>query len=66
MCSYKMKLNKFLGGENEDYDVWWEDLQAFFQLYTLSEEDKIKLFNAHLGGEARKFIQMRIFLKPAV
>ena len=57
MCSYKMKLNKFLGAENEDYDVWWEDLQAFFQLYTFSEEDKKNLFNAHLGGEARRFIQ---------
>ena len=50
MCSYKMKLNKFLGAEDEDYDVWWEDLQAFFQLYTFPEEEKIKLFNAHLGG----------------
>ena len=52
-----MKLNKFLGAENEDYDVWWEDLQAFFQLYTFSEEEKKNLFNAHLGGEARRFIQ---------
>ena len=23
ICSYKMKLNKFLGGENEVYDVLW-------------------------------------------
>ena len=57
MCSYKMKLNKFLGAEDEDYDVWWEDLQVFFQLYTFPEEEKIKLFNANLGGEARRFIQ---------
>ena len=63
MCSNKMKLNKFLEGENEDYDVWCEDLQAFFQLNTFSEEDKIKLFNAHLGGEARSFIQNEDFSK---
>ena len=43
MCSYKMKLKQFLGSEYEDYDVWWEDLQAFFQLYTFSFR-KIKIF----------------------
>ena len=56
ICGYKMKINKFNGGEDEDYDVWWEDLLAFFELYTFTEKDKIRLYNAHLGGEARKFI----------
>ena len=54
---YKMKISRFLGKEDEDYDVWWEDLQAFLQLYNLTEKAKFRLFNAHLGGEARKFIQ---------
>jgi hypothetical protein len=31
ICGYKMKINKFNGGEDEDYDVWWEDLLAFFR-----------------------------------
>ena len=51
-----MKLNNFLGDENEDYDVWCEDLQAIFQLYAFSEEEK-KIFNAHFGGEGRRFFQ---------
>ena len=55
--TYRMKIDKFKGGEDEDYDVWWEDLQAFFALYSFNENEKIKLFNAHLGGEARKFLQ---------
>ena len=55
--SYRMKIDKFKGGEEEDYDVWWEDLQAFFALHSFNESEKIKLFNAHLGGEARKFLQ---------
>ena len=54
---YRMKIEKFKGGADEDYDVWWEDLQAFFALHTYSENDKIRLYNAHLGGEARKFLQ---------
>ena len=54
---YKLKISKFLGTEEEDYDVWWADLQAYFQLYELTEKAKIALYNAHLGGEARKFIQ---------
>lgn len=57
ICGFKMKLVKFNGTEDEDYDVWWEDLQAFFQLYPFTEAAKIKMYNAHLGGEARKFIQ---------
>ena len=57
VLDYKMKISKFNGGEDDDYDVWWEDLKAFFALHNYSENDKIRLFNAHLGGEARKFIQ---------
>ena len=54
---YKLKISRFLGKEDEDYDVWYADLQAYFQLYNLTEKAKIALYNAHLGGEARKFIQ---------
>jgi hypothetical protein len=52
-----------LGKEDEDYDVWREDLQAFFKLYDFKKNAKIALFNAHLGGEARKFIQNEDFSK---
>jgi hypothetical protein len=58
ICGYIMKIDQFNGCEEEDYDIWWEDLKAFFELYSLTEEeDKINLFKAHLGGEARRFIQ---------
>ena len=60
---YKLKIKRFLGKEDEDYDVWWADLQAYFKLYDLTEKAKIALFNAHLGGEARKFIQNEDFSK---
>jgi len=56
-CNYRMKLDKFNGSKDDDYDVWWADMQAFFNLYNFSEQEKVNLFNAHLGGEARKFIQ---------
>ena len=46
-----------MGGENEDYDVWWEDLQAYLVLFPqMTEKTKISLYNAHLGSEAKKFI----------
>jgi hypothetical protein len=60
---YKLKISRFLGKEDEDYDVWYADLQAYFKLYNLTEEAKIALYNAHLGGEARKFIQNEDFSK---
>jgi len=54
---YKLKISKFMGGENEDYDVWWEDLQAYLVLFPqMTEKTKISLYNAHLGSEAKKFI----------
>ena len=56
MGGYKMKLEKFTGSASEDYDLWWADLQAFFKLYQCNDEAKVNLFNAHLGGEARRFI----------
>jgi hypothetical protein len=60
---FKLKISRFLGKEDEDYDVWYADLQAYFKLYNLTEEAKIALYNAHLGGEARKFIQNEDFAK---
>ena len=29
---YKMILEKFQGKDDENFDIWWEDLQAFFPL----------------------------------
>ena len=29
---YKLKIKRFLGKEDEDYDVWWADLQAYCTL----------------------------------
>ena len=43
-----MKLEKFKGKEDEDFDLWWEDLRSFFALYKLNEEDKVRLINAHV------------------
>jgi hypothetical protein len=57
MGGYKMRLEKFNGKATDDYDLWWADLQAFFKLYQFNEQSKVDLFNAHLGGEARRFIQ---------
>ena len=34
---------KFKGKEDEDFDLQWEDLRAFFALYTYNEEDKVRL-----------------------
>ena len=52
-----MKVDKFNGSKDEDYDIWWADMQAFFELHNFTEQEKVKLFNAHLGSEARRFIQ---------
>ena len=49
-------MEKFRGTESEDYDVWWADLQAYFRYHHCSEDEKIALYNLHLGGEARKFV----------
>jgi hypothetical protein len=57
MGGYKMRLEKINGNASDDYDLWWADLQAFFKLYQCNEQSKVNLFNAHLGGEARRFIQ---------
>ena len=57
MGGYKMRLEKFNGNATDDYDLWWADLQAFFKLYQCNQQSKVDLFNAHLGGEARRFIQ---------
>ena len=54
---YKMKLDKFKGKDDEDFDLWWEDLRAFFALYKFNEEDKLRLINAHLGGAERRVVQ---------
>ena len=48
-----MKLEKFKGTEDEDFDLWWEDLRAFI-MSIYNEEDKVRLINAHLGGCSEK------------
>jgi hypothetical protein len=50
-----MKCPKFCGGE-EDYDIWYLNMQAFFRLYNYTESEKIRIMLAQLGGEARSFI----------
>jgi hypothetical protein len=52
---YRMKCPKFCGGE-EDYDVWYLNMQAFFRLDDYTESEKIRIMLAQLGGEARSFI----------
>ena len=54
--AYKMKLSKFEGKEEEDYDVWFSDVEAFFKLYQFPEHEKVRIMNANLGGEARKYV----------
>ena len=55
-----MKLEKFQGKYDEDFDIWWEDLRAFFSLYNFNEEDKVLLINTHIGGTARRVITVSI------
>ena len=50
---YKMKLEKFQGKDDEDFDLWWEE----FALYQINEKDKVRLVNDHIGGAARRVIQ---------
>jgi hypothetical protein len=52
---YRMKCPKFFGGE-EDYDIWYLNMQAFFRLDNYTESEKIRIMLAQLGGEARSFI----------
>ena len=54
---YKIKLEKFQGKDDEDFDLRWEDFRAFFSLYNFNEEDKVLLINAHIGGAARRVVQ---------
>ena len=56
ICGYKMRIEKFNGSAGEDYDVWWDNLNAFFDLYAFTEIEKVSLFNAHLGNAARKYV----------
>ena len=52
-----MKLEKFQGKNDEDFDLWWENLRALFALYNFNEEDKLLLINAHIGDSARRVVQ---------
>ena len=53
---YKMKLEKFQGNADEDFDLWCEDLRAFFALYNFNEEDQVLFINAHIVGAARRVV----------
>ena len=59
----KLEITIYLGTEDEDFDAWWEDLKTFFKRFDLTEKAKISLFKAHLGGDARMFIQSDDFSK---
>ena len=52
-----MKLEKFQGKDDEDFDLWWEDIRAFFALYQINEDENVRLVNSHKGGEARRVVQ---------
>ena len=52
---FKMKCPRFEGGD-DDYDVWFENVKAFFRLNDYTEDEKVKIMIAQLGGEARQFI----------
>ena len=54
--NYRMKCPKFNGNEDDDFDVWFDDIQAFFKLGRYSETEKVTMIHAHLGGEARKYM----------
>ena len=54
--NYRMKCPKFYGNEDEDFDVWFDDVQAFFELNRYNETEKVTMIHAHLGGDARKFM----------
>jgi hypothetical protein len=53
LIDIKAKFPKFSGKEEEDYEVWYEDVEAFFRQYDLSAEDKIAMMDANLTGMAR-------------
>ena len=46
----------FQGKDDEDFDPWWEEIRAFFALYQINVEDKVRLENAHKGGDARRVV----------
>jgi hypothetical protein len=49
----KQKLPSFGSKQDECFDLWWDQVVAFFGQYDLSDEDKIKLVNANITGEKR-------------
>ena len=55
LSNYRMKCPRFSGGE-EDYDIWYGDMLAYFRLNSFTEKEKINIMLAQLGGEARSFI----------
>ena len=50
-------IDSFNGANSDDYDLWWADMQAYFNINSFSDHEKLSLFNANLGGEALKYIQ---------
>ena len=60
---YKMKLDKFQGKDDEDFDLWWEDLRTFlrFQNIVYPELYLIKPLNMLFSCKRKqKLNQMRI------
>ena len=47
----------FSGKDDEDYDLWWSNIQSKVFILDLSEADKIKAMDANLEGEARRYLE---------
>ena len=52
---FRMKCPRFEGGD-DDYEVWFENVRAFFRLNNYTEDEKVKIMIAQVGGEARQFL----------
>jgi hypothetical protein len=51
-----MKIKIFNGKYNQDYETWFGDFESFLSFNPMSEVEKLRLFNASLGGIARTFM----------
>jgi hypothetical protein len=63
---YKLKISRFLGKEDEDYDVWYADLQSYFNLYQKEKNFTLlyeTLVNVLKSGTVRFALLRKISVK---
>jgi hypothetical protein len=48
-----MKIVKFHGNKDEDFDIWFDDFSNQVSKMKVSERDKLDLFKLNLSGDAR-------------